>query len=116
MIKEIFGTDSLQQFGTLFFFALIGVAISLLMHSNNRDQNSSSTPVKFSVLFLLKDNWKRIVLSLLLIYVTLRFFTDLTGLHLSSFFSLCVGVGWDKLSQIVKEKTEILCVNRNKNQ
>lgn len=112
MIKEILGTETWQAFTILLFFAFVGVAISLLIHANNRDPQSASTPYQFSFKFLLLDNWKRIALNLLLIYVTIRFFTDITGLQLKSFYALAIGIGYDQLAKVVKDKTNILCVNR----
>ena len=111
MIKEILGTD-LSTFVVQFFFAFVGVAISLLMHANMRDQGAPSTPQAFSWSFLIYDNWKRIVLSVLLIYVFLRFFTELTGMQISFFWCMMTGLGLDKISQYLKDKATFLEVKR----
>jgi hypothetical protein len=113
MLQQILGTDTYQAFVTQYFFAMIGVLISLLLHGANRDVKEPSTPNSFSFLFLLKDNWKRIILNLLIIFVTIRFFKDLTGFELSLFFCLVVGFSYDKLLQLLKDKSSILQVNRN---
>lgn len=110
--EQIFGTNSFQNFVTQYFFAMIGVAISLLLHGANRDVDNKSTPTNFSFIFLLKDNWKRILLNLLVIFVTIRFFKEITGFELSLFFCLLVGIGYDKLIQFIKTKSDLLQVNR----
>jgi hypothetical protein len=61
------------MFLAMVFFAALGVIMALLLDSQKRDQNSTSTPVKFSFKFLLKDNWKTIVLTFLAVLLTLRF-------------------------------------------
>jgi len=106
------GRYDLTTFFGFLFFALVGVLISLLVQSNKRDQNTTDSPVKFKWWFLFKDNWKRIISSILLIYVTIRFFKELTNLDLNMFLSLCIGLGWDKLSEFIKSKTDILKVER----
>lgn len=111
-MEEILGTETYQAFITQFFFSLVGAAISLLLAGANRKVEKVTTPYKFSLLFLLKDNWKRITLNLLVIFVTIRFFKELTGFELSLFFCLAIGFSYDKLLQLLKKKTEILDVNR----
>lgn len=108
----IFGNMDFNMFVASLLFALVGVLISLLLHATTRDQNSESTPVKFSFLFMLKDNWKRILLSIILVIVTIRFLKELTGLELNMFFSLCIGLVYDKLAEYLKSKSDILKVNR----
>lgn len=114
MIKDILGADTWQAFATQYFFAIVGVIISLLIHSNKRDVNAPTTPYKFKLTFLLLDNWKRIVLNLLLIYITIRFFKEITGVELSLFFCLLVGIGFDKLAEWIKTKASLLDVDRSK--
>jgi len=112
MIKEILGTDTGQAFLILLFFSAIGVTLSLLLHASNRDQQAPSTPVKFSFWFLIKDNWKRILTSFLLIYIAIRFTPELFGVQITSFWALAIGLCLDKLAQWIKEKTNILDVKR----
>jgi hypothetical protein len=111
MLKEILGTDP-QLFLAQLVFALIGVAISLLVHAVDRDVKEPSTPNHFSMQFLIRDNWKRLVLNILVIFVSLRFFEDLTGLHISYMLCVAVGFSYDKLIQLIKSKTSFLNVPR----
>ena len=114
MKHYLLGNMPVAAFLAAFFFALIGVTISLLLQANKRDPGASSTPYHFSYRFLLQDNWKRIVLSLLLIFVTIRFYSELTGKELSMYFALGIGLGLDKLAQVVKNASAVLQVNRKK--
>lgn len=114
MLQEILGTATYQAFLTQYFFSLVGVAISLLLHGAKRNVDEKSTPDKFSIGFLIKDNWKRIVLNALVIFVTIRFFRDLTGFELSLFFCLLIGFSYDKVLQLLKNKTDVLNVTRKK--
>jgi len=104
------GNISFAMFAGLYFFALVGVAINLLMHANKRDQNSPNTPVKFSYKFLLWDNWKRIFLSILLIYVSIRFISTLFSISVEGnnelylFSAVVIGFVYDKLAEFLKEK------------
>lgn len=112
ILKDILGTEIWQPFVTQMFMALIGVSISLLLHAQTRDKYSPATPVKFSIGFLIVDNWKRVVLSLLLIYVFIRFFPEIFGINLSLFWCLAIGLSLDKLAQWLKDKISVLQVKR----
>jgi hypothetical protein len=85
-------------------FALTGVAISLLYSIDKRDKLSIRTPRKFSLLFLLSDNSHRIALNILLILVFLRFTPELIGKELTMWLALLVGLAFDRLASILREK------------
>ncbi|UAY56277.1 hypothetical protein [Arachidicoccus terrestris] len=112
MLKDILGVATIQEFLTQAFFAFVGVVISLLIHGATKYKEAVGTPVKFSLWFLLKDNAKRILLNILLIYATLRFFPDITGIDITFFWCLIIGLCYDRLAQLLKSKTDILDVQR----
>jgi hypothetical protein len=101
-LDNVLGTQDAGHFAAAFFFAIIGVAISLLIHSTNRDKDSQRTPIKFNVWFLIRDNSTRIILNILLILATLRFYVEIKGEDLSMLGALTVGLGWDKLSELLR--------------
>lgn len=109
----ILGGIPFVMFWAALFFSLIGVVINLLMDATTRKPETVDTPVRFSLWFLLRDNWKRILLSILLIVVTIRFCEELTGVHLNMFVSLLIGFVFDKLSEFLKDKSDVLKVSRN---
>jgi hypothetical protein len=115
----ILGVTSLAMYAALLFFACVGILINLLFHSTSRDQNSPNTPVKFSFRFLLWDNWKRIILSILVILVLIRFvsfffdFDVVNNNELYLFLALLVGMSFDKGAEILKAKTTWLKVREN---
>jgi hypothetical protein len=121
----ILGFLSLGEFLAMCFFATVGIAISLLIDSQKRDQNSIRTPQKFSWLFLLKDNWKTIVLTALVVLMTLRFVTSFfpdqfvdgdlgspQGIEKWMFGSLLIGVFFNQLIQIWKKRAAWLQVDK----
>jgi hypothetical protein len=121
----LLGFIPVTLFLAMVFFASIGVLMALLVDAQKRDQTSKNTPVKFSFWFLLKDNWKTILLTALAVLITLRFagsvFPDqFTNEDLSSplgkekwlFGSLLIGFLYNSLLQFLKEKSELLKVKR----
>lgn len=115
--SRLLGYVDLDMFLVMLLFAAFGIAISLLIDSQKRNQTSKNTPQKFSWRFLLKDNWKTIVLTVLIVALTLRFATSFfpaqfTGDDLATpegnekwlFGSLVVGLGFNQLLQIWKQK------------
>jgi len=121
----VLGFLSLKVFLVMILFSVIGIAISLLVDSQKRNQASTSTPKEFSFVFLLKDNWKSIVLTALVVLVTLRFAASLfpdqfngnvvgtpEGLEKWLFGSLLIGLGYNQLIQILKKRARMLQVKR----
>lgn len=94
------------------FFAILGITLSLLWHTNTRDATSTATPLKFSWIFMLRDNVKRIIASLITVYVCLRFTPEILTIQLNDFWAFAIGLGFDKLSEFVKNKTNLLNVKR----
>jgi hypothetical protein len=92
------------------------------MGVQKRDVQSANTPQDFSVKFLILDNWKRMLNSFLVIWVMLRFYPELLPKEVylaipetaELLFAVLIGFSFDKLSEFLKEKANILSVNRKK--
>lgn len=104
ILNQLLGPGEPAFFIAGFIFAMFGVVISLLFSSSKRDQANPETPEKFSWLYLIYDNGKRILLAFLLIIVTLRFSNELIGANLTMWGALLIGLGWDRLAAYLKEK------------
>lgn len=92
------------------FFAILGIALSLLWHTTERDVNSSRTPSKFNWIFMLQDNVKRILASVITVYACLRFTPEILSVQLNDFWAFAIGLGFDKLAEFIKNKTSLLDV------
>ncbi|MES2004349.1 MAG: hypothetical protein V4450_07495 [Bacteroidota bacterium] len=114
MLQKLIGSNDLSSFAAAFFFALIGVALSLLLQTTKRDINASGTPFHFSWSFFLADNIKRIAAGLILIYIAIRFYPELFGKPINEYLAFVVGVGLDKVAELIKNASGILQVNRDK--
>lgn len=112
-LTYILGNQTPTQFCALLFFALLAAALSLLLQTTKRDIDSENTPLHFSWQFLWQDNIKRIVTSLILIYVAIRFTPQLFGVEISDFWAFVIGFINDKLAQFIKDKAGAL-TNLNK--
>jgi hypothetical protein len=119
------GFIPIEMFLYMFFFAIIGVFLALLADSLKRNKESKNTPEKYSIIFLIKDNWKTITLTILLILVSLRFAgslfpTQFTDADLASpvgkekwlFGSLIIGFMYNTLLQVLKQKSDMLKAKR----
>lgn len=103
-IERLLGTSNVLAVAFYLFWACVGIAISLFIHSTNRDPNSYTSPRKFSWSYLIRDNWKRVALDALLVIVALRFSYDLLGFQMSDFRALMIGVSFDKLGEYLQNK------------
>lgn len=121
----LLGFTEARLFLTMLLFAVVGIGLSLLMDAQTRDQNSPSTPIKFSFKFLLRDNWKTILTTAIAVLITLRFApllfpdqfkVDQTGdpkaIEWFLFGSFGIGLLYNQLVQFLKKKISILNVER----
>ena len=125
-LSSIMGDEiSHGQFMGLIVWALIGATVWLLIQGSKGAQKSNNnTPLKFHVVFLIADNWKRMLLTLLLIFAFIRFYNYAT-VHVPAEYSFIVGLpkelvslffGFllDIISQKIKSKLPMLQVDRSK--
>lgn len=114
MLQKIIGSNDLSSFAAAIFFALIGVFLSLLLQTTSRDINAKSTPFHFSWSFFLADNVKRIIAGLVMIFIAIRFYPEMFGKPIDEYLAFLIGMGLDKVAEILKNASGILQVNRNK--
>jgi hypothetical protein len=114
----ILGNVSVAYYLAAEFFALLALILSLYMNSKKRDATSSSTPIQFSWPFLIWDNTKRIVVGQIALFLIFRFITELLGRQLNMWIAVGIGFflsfGLDKAIQLIKEKSSIFDMNREK--
>lgn len=113
-MNQFFGPYQPSEFLAYYLFAMLGAVLMLLFSTIKRDPNATSTPVHFSLSFLLSDNVKRIVATLLLIYIAIRFAEQFLGMRMEDWKAIGLGFGSDRLSQLFKDKLGVLKVDRNK--
>lgn len=95
-------------FGACVVAALVGAFIILLSGTGLRDPKSESSPQGFSWAYLMSDNFKRIIVNILVIIVALRFMPEILNTDLTMWKGLCVGIGSDGLLLLIKQKTSWL--------
>ena len=103
-LANVLGGIPPGTFASYLFFACIGICMTLLYNAATRKPEDDRTPLKFSHRFLLRDNWKRLLLSFFCVLVTIRFFGDISGSEISCFKSLGTGLCYDMLAQIIFAK------------
>lgn len=95
-----------------FVFALLGVLLNALLKTAKRDPLTDKSPVQFSWSFFWNDNVKRFLksalITLIVIFVSIRFFKELTGAgnELSMLYAFGVGFGIDRAIIALKSKLE----------
>lgn len=100
----VIGTDNWPMYFAEWFFSFVGIAVSLLMGVAKRQPLSETSPVHFSFSFFWSDNFRRIITTLLLVFVTLRFANELIGVDISLWGSLGIGFSHDLLAGVLKKK------------
>jgi len=110
LIDYIFGPLKFEFVLAFYVFAILGMAITLLLHlrdSRNRCLKAGKK-FKFNFRFWLRDNTLRIVINLLFIFVLLRFYESLhLNYKLDMFLGFAVGLSIDTFIIFIREKTPI---------
>ena len=103
LLESLLGTTDVSSFAAAYLFGLIGAFLSLRFQAVKRDKKSEATPEHFSTWFLLSDNALRILTSMLLVFIGIRFAKELLGMDGTVYSSLVIGFGIDKISQALKD-------------
>lgn len=86
-------------------YAGLGILLTLLLGTTVRNVHSEFSPDHFSWKYLWNDNTKRLLANLICVPLTLRFMPDVLGVELTVWKGLIVGLSWDTLFLIIKQKT-----------
>lgn len=106
LLKLLFGEGSTSQIIATYIFAFIGAIYSLSLNVKSRDKLSPESPYHFSWNFLWCDNTKRIITSVISIFICLRFAKEIFGVDVTMYFALIIGFSLDKLSQYIKDRVK----------
>lgn len=85
-------------------FSVIGIVVHLGGEVKTRNKESKRTPKKFKGKFFVKDNLKRWIVTVLLLFVLIRFYKEFTGQELVPFTALLLGFSAEGLSGFAKRK------------
>lgn len=103
MLTYLFGSGDPNIIAAAFFWALVGVTISIMYNTAKRDPKNPRTPDEFSTWFMIKDNGFRIFRSSLVIISVLVFSQQILGVELNNWIGFGVGLGLDRIvAQLLK--------------
>lgn len=114
--QQVLGDVSPAFFWAMFLFAFMGMVASLLLNATDRNPSSVASPGGFSLWFLIKDNHKRIVLSLFLIFIGITVGPELTDIVLNKTTAILLGFNLDKIAQAIKNRSALFQVDRTTKQ
>ncbi len=102
-MKDIFGSKPDGYYIVSLVFSLIGIIISLYALSRKRDKDSKNTPYKFSWTFSIWDNFKRLLVTMLFMFVLFRVM-DITSIPAMIGVGIGVTISFDQLLNLAMEK------------
>lgn len=110
-LELVLGPVSVAYYMAAEFFALLAILCSLYLHSRKRDPEAPTTPKKFSWLFLLWDNMKRVVVGQIVFFLIFRILVEWFNKELNMIYAIGVGFflsfGLDRAIQWLKDTTNI---------
>lgn len=97
ILKELFGDITIAKYIAYFIFILLGVLASVRLSAFTRDKESPNTPVRFSYKFITVDNIYRVVSSMAVAFIVIRFSNQISGKEINDFGAVCIGLAFDQV-------------------
>jgi hypothetical protein len=124
-LELLFGTTDFAGIAVGFIYAMIGLSLSILFETSTRKIAKPTTPNEFDFWFYVRDNKIRLITSLLLIIVGLRFYGEFGYEAILSVsitnennalasVGLTIGLSSDIISSIIKKRYKLLTDDSSK--
>lgn len=97
VIAELLGSYKASFYITYFIFVMLGIIVSLRIGALNRDKTSSNTPYKFSLWFLIQDNFLRVLGSFAFVFLSIRLGVELFGVVPEYYSAVIMGLSFDQV-------------------
>lgn len=113
-IQIMLGDYSTGYFIGMFTFAILGAFLHSVKEISDRNIDSINTPTQFSLLFFIKDNFKKYVANIIALYLGVRLFVDMFGQDLTPYTAFLLGFSGDSIMSTIKRKSKTLQIDREK--
>jgi len=95
VVANLMGNFPLSFYITYFIYVMFGILVSLRLQALKRDKNSVCTPYKFSWSFLMMDNLKQWIGSLVFVFLTIRLGAEMFNKVPTWPSAVIMGLGFD---------------------
>lgn len=115
-VKEyLLGGLETNLFIACILFAGIGIVLALTVQVLFRNKYSENTPAKWSTKFLIADNWRKALMTIILVYISIVFSYQLFQVEITTWFAFLIGFGYDSILKVIKnKKQDLFAPNRDK--
>lgn len=103
----ILGTLTLSYILAFYTFSIIGLLFTLTLDYSIKKAKKKKE-LRFKLSYWILDNWKRIVLSIITVFIVVRFYDYLNPkAELSMWIGFVTGAGLDSVIMIIRKFTKI---------
>jgi len=95
------------QFCVFMFYATGGLLLNLLFDICGRRPESLTSPKKFSIKYWFNDNWKRILISFILLPIIIILFSEIMGNEINIGNAFFAGFSSDAIANLLKRRSLI---------
>lgn len=92
--------------GSFLGFLVIAIVTALVVlgyHGNKKRKTSAKSPVRFSLTYLIADNWKRIGISLAVMALSIRFSKELLNADMTPWGAVIIGGSVNFLAGLIQK-------------
>lgn len=105
---ELLGNLSVVSFQVYLIYAYFGVILNVISDIIRRKPDSSSSPKKFTFQYWWEDNWRRLLISIVLVPIAVLVAEEFMDSPLTKLEALGIGLAAEHLLELIKRKTKIL--------
>lgn len=108
-LKEyLLGGLEVNLFIACLLFAGLGILLALTLQALFRNKYSETTPTVWSWKFWFLDNWRKALITIILVYISIVFSYQVFQVEISTWFAFLIGLGFDNILKLVKNKKQEL--------
>lgn len=98
---------TIVEFLVFMTYAYGGLVLNLIFDVLQRKPLSPESPIFFSFKYFFKDNWKRLIMSVMLIPIVILLFKQLMGSEINYLSAFLLGWASDGVSNLIKRRSSI---------
>lgn len=106
LLSYLIGEGSVAQLIAALLFAHFAAFVAYLYRVSKRDPQSPRTPFRFSWEFFWCDNSRRILRTILSIFLLVRFSREFLGAEQTMYGSVLIGLASDRLGKLMARKSK----------
>lgn len=106
-ISLLFNGLSMIQLIVFMIYGFGGLLLNVIFDICKRDPMSPNSPIKMNIRYWWKDNWRRLIVSIVLLPLAIILFNQIMGSEINQMNAFFAGFSADAIAEIIKRRSFI---------